>query len=290
MNFAIFVQNSIYVTLDLFSTATTSKLQQHQTQNMNWFTSVTSRHFNNISTYVSKIIVFAFKLNCFCNESLHKWCRHFLSKEKFFSLCRELHAKGCLIRFFYFKANWYWTLKQSVKSVLREFKEILITFILFFNVIALTLLPTSSSICRESKPEAGKSWAFCPNHWTTSTLINSLLKSHTQMVLALANDSQTGGRYPFKDCQIACKGHQSLPGCSYYLRLIVVCSILGLLKFKITVKPVYAGHPWDLKKVAVVQRFRHRWPLFTVYYYTNFGKLGLKLAVVDRWPLFRGGR
>jgi hypothetical protein len=43
-----------------------------------------------------------------------------------------------------------------------------------------------------------------------------------------------------------------------------------------------------------------KWPkvkanrsLFTVYFYKiaiSFGKLGLKLAVVDRWPLFRGGR
>ena len=32
-----------------------------------------------------------------------------------------------------------------------------------------------------------------------------------------------------------------------------------------TVKPVYNGHPWDPKKMAVVQRLRHKWSLFTAY-------------------------
>ncbi len=56
----------------------------------------------------------------------------------------------------------------------------------------------------------------------------------------------------------------------------------------IPVKPVYNGHPWDSKKVAVGQK----WSLFTVYSYKTairFGKLGLRLVVVNRWLLFRGG-
>jgi hypothetical protein len=56
-----------------------------------------------------------------------------------------------------------------------------------------------------------------------------------------------------------------------------------------TVKPVYNGHPWDPKKVAVVKR----WPLFKGSSYKtsmDLGCLGIRLAVVDRWPLFRGGR
>jgi hypothetical protein len=59
--------------------------------------------------------------------------------------------------------------------------------------------------------------------------------------------------------------------------------------FVSTVKPVYNGHPWDPKKVAFVQS----WPVFTGFSI----KIGIKsslailrLAVVDRWPLFRGGR
>jgi hypothetical protein len=55
-----------------------------------------------------------------------------------------------------------------------------------------------------------------------------------------------------------------------------------------TVKPVYNGHLWDPKKEAVVQS----WPVFTGFSI----KIGIKsslaelrLAVVDRWPLFRGG-
>ncbi len=46
-----------------------------------------------------------------------------------------------------------------------------------------------------------------------------------------------------------------------------------------TVKPVFNSHPWDPKKAAVVQRLRHRWPLFTVYYYKNFENWG------SSWPL-----
>jgi hypothetical protein len=42
--------------------------------------------------------------------------------------------------------------------------------------------------------------------------------------------------------------------------------------------------PLGPQKSNVVQRLRHRWPLFTVYYYKILEKLGLS------WPLFRGGR
>jgi hypothetical protein len=59
--------------------------------------------------------------------------------------------------------------------------------------------------------------------------------------------------------------------------------------FASTVKPVYNGHPWDLKIVAVV----HRWPLlrvFSIKVTIEFDLAGLRLAVIDRWPLFRGGR
>ncbi len=56
-----------------------------------------------------------------------------------------------------------------------------------------------------------------------------------------------------------------------------------------TVKPVYNGHPWDPKKVAVVQS----WPVlggFSIKIVLKISLAGLGLAVVDRWPLFRGGR
>jgi hypothetical protein len=49
------------------------------------------------------------------------------------------------------------------------------------------------------------------------------------------------------------------------------------IKFGYTVKPVYNGHPWDLKKVAVWKRC--------------LIKLRFKLAVlVSNWPLLTGGR
>jgi hypothetical protein len=56
----------------------------------------------------------------------------------------------------------------------------------------------------------------------------------------------------------------------------------------ITVKPVYNGHPWDPKKAAVVQR----WPVlegFSIKIGIKINRAGLRLAIVDRWPLFRGG-
>ena len=56
------------------------------------------------------------------------------------------------------------------------------------------------------------------------------------------------------------------------------------LKFFSTVKPVYNGHTWDPKKVAVVQRLRHKWSLFTVYQYKIFKHWG------SSWPLQTGGR
>jgi hypothetical protein len=55
------------------------------------------------------------------------------------------------------------------------------------------------------------------------------------------------------------------------------------------VNPVYNGHPWDPKIVAVV----HRWPLFRGFLIKiaiEFDLVRLRLAVVGRWPLFRGGR
>ncbi len=56
-----------------------------------------------------------------------------------------------------------------------------------------------------------------------------------------------------------------------------------------TVKPVYYGHPWDPNKGAVVKR----WSLcrgFSITIGIKISLAGLCLAVVDRWPLFRGGR
>ncbi len=56
-----------------------------------------------------------------------------------------------------------------------------------------------------------------------------------------------------------------------------------------TVKPVCNGHPWDPEIVAIV----HRWPLFRGFQIKiaiNFDLAGLKLAIVGRWPLFKGGR
>jgi hypothetical protein len=58
----------------------------------------------------------------------------------------------------------------------------------------------------------------------------------------------------------------------------------------ISVKPVYNGHPWDPKKVAAVVQ---SWPVFTGFSIKigiKSSLAGLRLAVVDRWPLFRGGR
>jgi hypothetical protein len=72
--------------------------------------------------------------------------------------------------------------------------------------------------------------------------------------------------------------------------LTVVILAIVIITVVYTVKPVYNGHPWGSKKAAVVQSLRHRWSLFTVYYYSILDNLELKLAVVDRWPLFRGGR
>jgi hypothetical protein len=56
-----------------------------------------------------------------------------------------------------------------------------------------------------------------------------------------------------------------------------------------TVKPVYNGHPWDPKILAVVDR----WPLqrgSSIKIAIEFDLAGLRLPVVGRWPLFRGGR
>ena len=48
------------------------------------------------------------------------------------------------------------------------------------------------------------------------------------------------------------------------------------------------GHPWDPKILAFV----HRWPLlrvFSIKIAIEFDLAGLRLAVVGRWSLFRGG-
>jgi hypothetical protein len=53
---------------------------------------------------------------------------------------------------------------------------------------------------------------------------------------------------------------------------------------KYTVKPVYNGHPWDPKKVAVVQS----WPVstgFSIKIGIKSSLAGLRLAVIQRWPL-----
>ena len=61
------------------------------------------------------------------------------------------------------------------------------------------------------------------------------------------------------------------------------------MNFSSTVKPVYNGHPCDPRIVTVVQR----WPLFrgfSIKIAIKFDFAGLRLAVVGRWALFRGGR
>ena len=61
------------------------------------------------------------------------------------------------------------------------------------------------------------------------------------------------------------------------------------MEIKSTVIPVYNGHPWDPKIVAAV----HRWALFrgfSIKIDIEFYLAVVRLAVVDRWPLFRGGR
>ena len=60
-------------------------------------------------------------------------------------------------------------------------------------------------------------------------------------------------------------------------------SDVARLRVSNTVKPVYNGQPWDLKT----------WPLCRGLYekdqWLQAGRYGFRLAVVDRWPLFRGG-
>jgi hypothetical protein len=48
---------------------------------------------------------------------------------------------------------------------------------------------------------------------------------------------------------------------------------------------VYNGHPWNLKNVAVMQRIVWK---RSVLSRLQTGRYGFRLAVVDRWPLFRG--
>ena len=54
-----------------------------------------------------------------------------------------------------------------------------------------------------------------------------------------------------------------------------------------TVQPPYNSHPWDSKKVAVVGR----WPLWRGQIYSKTALWGYwKLAVIGRWLLLRGDR
>jgi hypothetical protein len=58
---------------------------------------------------------------------------------------------------------------------------------------------------------------------------------------------------------------------------LVIIQVINLEIFQYTVKPVYNGHPWGLKKAAVRQRC--------------LIKLRFRLAVDDsNWPLLTGGR
>jgi hypothetical protein len=68
----------------------------------------------------------------------------------------------------------------------------------------------------------------------------------------------------------------------------MVAQVIEKNNFEIkTVKPVYNGHPWDLKIEAVVDR----WPLFRgSLYYKNWNWASEMVAFVGRCPLFRGGR
>ncbi len=56
-----------------------------------------------------------------------------------------------------------------------------------------------------------------------------------------------------------------------------------------TVKPVYNGQHWDSKKLAVVQKLplSRGWSWKVTIY---FSWLGIRPVVIDRWPLFGGGR
>jgi hypothetical protein len=59
---------------------------------------------------------------------------------------------------------------------------------------------------------------------------------------------------------------------------------ITLRGFRCTVKPVYNGHPWDPKKVVVVQS----WPVFTGFSIKigiKSSLAGLRLVVVARWLL-----
>ena len=59
--------------------------------------------------------------------------------------------------------------------------------------------------------------------------------------------------------------------------------VFGVLYF--TIKPVYNDYPWDPKKVAVVDR----WSLFRSHLCSKSSKWDFK-TVVDKWLLFGGGR
>jgi hypothetical protein len=63
--------------------------------------------------------------------------------------------------------------------------------------------------------------------------------------------------------------------------------LLNSLELSSTVKLLYNDHPWDPKKVAVVDR----WSLFSGHLCSKSLKWDLKIVgVTDRWSLFGGDR
>jgi hypothetical protein len=77
--------------------------------------------------------------------------------------------------------------------------------------------------------------------------------------------------------------------CHHVIVIIDVYSI-GLFLYSQT---CVQRPPLGLKKSGRCSKVKAKWSLFTVCSYKtaiSFVKLGLKMAVVDRWPLFRGGR
>ncbi len=97
----------------------------------------------------------------------------------------------------------------------------------------------------------------------------------------------------FVYCRYLCGG-TLVPWCTLFMKKVAVACKKSFLFItsplqRSTVKPVYNDHPWDPQKVAVV----HRLLLcrgFSNKSAINVRLAGLSLAVVNRWPLFRGGR
>ncbi len=70
--------------------------------------------------------------------------------------------------------------------------------------------------------------------------------------------------------------------------LAFVGSVVATVKFT-SLKPVNNGHPWDPKILAIVDRWQQLRG-FSIKIAIAFDLVGLRLAVVGRWPLFRGVR